>query len=151
MIHALKIDPQYFEAVRSGKKRFELRKDDRDFRVGDYLALNEWDDRYTGRTELVKVTYIMNPNDIMTCQGNYALLSIEPCKPFDTVEEGMNNAPTVDAEPVKYGKWVDKCVRDWRCSECNCEIQKIRHVDGYCYNDLPNYCPNCGAKMDKDG
>ena len=62
----------------------------------------------------------------------------------------INNAPTVDAEPVKHGKWVDKCVRDWRCSECNCEIQKIRHVDGYCYNDLPNYCPNCGAKMDEE-
>lgn len=78
MIHALKIYPEYFEAVRLGKKRFELREDDRGFHVGDYLALNEWDGRYTGRAELVKVTYIMNPNDITTCYGGYVLMSIEP-------------------------------------------------------------------------
>lgn len=33
MIHALKIYPEYFEAVRIGEKRFELRDNDRDFRV----------------------------------------------------------------------------------------------------------------------
>lgn len=75
MIHALKILPEYFEAVRNGRKTFELRNNDRDFRVGDYLALNEWDgDHYTGRTELVEVTYMMNPNDIMTCPGHFVLL-----------------------------------------------------------------------------
>ena len=53
MIHALKIDPIYFDEVRNGNKRFELRNNDRDFHVGDYLALNEWDDDvYTGRTDL---------------------------------------------------------------------------------------------------
>ena len=48
---------------------------------------------------------------------------------------------------IKKGKWIDKCVRDWRCSKCGCDIQKIRKVDGYCYDDLPNYCPDCGAEM----
>ena len=55
-------------------------------------------------------------------------------------------APTID--PVKHGRWVDRGVRDWCCSECNAEIQKVRHVDGYYYKDLPKYCPYCGAKMD---
>lgn len=77
MIHALKIQPQYFEVVRSEVKTFELRKNDRDFHVGDFLALNEWDgDHYTGRTELMEVTYMMNPNEIMTCPGNFVLLGI---------------------------------------------------------------------------
>ena len=35
----LKILPEYFEAVKSGKKTFELRKNDRDFCVGDILIL----------------------------------------------------------------------------------------------------------------
>ena len=36
MIHALKTLPEYFEAVLENKKTFELRKNDRDFKVGDY-------------------------------------------------------------------------------------------------------------------
>lgn len=87
MIHALKIDPIYFDEVRNGNKRFELRNNDRDFHVGDYLALNEWDGMYTGRSELVKVTYMLNPNDIMTCQGNFVVMSIERCGSYDTIKE----------------------------------------------------------------
>lgn len=88
MIHALKILPDYFRAVREGKKRFELRRNDRDFRVGDYLALNEWDgESYTGRTELVMVTYMLNPNDFMTCQGDYAVMSIVKCGAYDSKRE----------------------------------------------------------------
>ncbi len=87
MIHALKIDPIYFDEVRNGNKRFELRNNDRDFHVGDYLALNEWDGMYTGRSELVKVEYMMNPNDIMPCPGNYAIMSIRLCGAFDRTRE----------------------------------------------------------------
>lgn len=87
MIHALKIDPIYFDEVRNGNKRFELRNNDRDFRVGDYLALNEWDGMYTGRSELVKVTYMLNPNDIMTCQGNFVVMSIERFGSYDNFKE----------------------------------------------------------------
>lgn len=88
MIHALKTQPEYFEEVRSGRKQFELRENDRDFHVGDYLALNEWDgNRYTGRTELVRVTYMLNPNDVMTCQGGFAVLSILKVEGFDRRDE----------------------------------------------------------------
>ena len=91
MIHGLKIRPKYFDAVRSGEKTFELRQNDRDFRVGDYLALNEWDgESYTGRTELVKVTYMLNPNDFMTCRGGYVVMSIEKCGAYDSTREDDN-------------------------------------------------------------
>ena len=56
----------------------------------------------------------------------------------------IEHAPTIEAEPVRHGRWVDKMVRDWHCSECG----KKASFDGYCYDDKPNYCPNCGAKMD---
>lgn len=41
MTHELKILPEYFEAVASGCKQFEIRKNDRDYKVGDQLILRE--------------------------------------------------------------------------------------------------------------
>ena len=65
MVHALKIYPEYYEAVKSGKKPFEVRKNDRDFKVGDILALNEFDPlegekgQYTGRATFQRISYIL--------------------------------------------------------------------------------------------
>jgi hypothetical protein len=46
MTHELKTDAAVFQAVREGKKTYEIRKNDRNFRVGDELWLKET--RYTG-------------------------------------------------------------------------------------------------------
>ena len=57
----------------------------------------------------------------------------------------IEKVPTIDPESLRpKGRWVDHMVRDWRCSECGEKIHKVRNVDGYCYDDKPNYCPNCG-------
>nr|DAJ14158.1 MAG TPA: activating signal cointegrator [Podoviridae sp. ctJ6o53] len=99
MIHALKTLPEYFEAVRNGDKTFELRKNDRNFKVGDYLALNEWDGKkYTGRSQLVKVRYILDPNEVMNCAAGYVIMRIAPApgvssavtNPFDNERKGGN-------------------------------------------------------------
>lgn len=59
MTHELKIQPEYFEAVRAGAKTFEIRFDDRGFSVGDELHLREWKDgTYSGRGVRKTVTYI---------------------------------------------------------------------------------------------
>lgn len=63
MIHAKKILPEHFEALRSGVKPFELRREEAgepQYAVGDYLALNEFDpekERYTGRALVYKIRY----------------------------------------------------------------------------------------------
>lgn len=40
--HELKIDIKYFDDVKNGKKNFEIRKNDRDFQVGDILELRAY-------------------------------------------------------------------------------------------------------------
>lgn len=55
-------------------------------------------------------------------------------------------APTVDAEPVRHGKWIELVVAEtdtgrlihWSCSECAIVVD----------HNTDNYCPNCGARMD---
>lgn len=41
MKHILKTDPEVFKAMEEGRKNFEIRFDDRDFKVGDQLHLLE--------------------------------------------------------------------------------------------------------------
>ena len=63
MIHELKIWPEYYKAVRDGRKTFEIRNNDRNFKIGDYLTLKEYDPEtanYTGEELTVSVPYIMD-------------------------------------------------------------------------------------------
>ena len=56
-----KIWPEYFEAVVSGKKKYELRLNDFEVNEGDTLLLEEWNPQtqeYTGRAIKKKVTYV---------------------------------------------------------------------------------------------
>lgn len=56
-----KIHPIYFDAIVSGKKKYELRLNDFDVQEGDVLLLEEWDPdikKYTGRSIKKRVTYV---------------------------------------------------------------------------------------------
>ena len=56
--HLLKILPEYFVVVASGVKKFEIRKADRKFNVGDTVCLQEWNESYTGRSINVEIIYV---------------------------------------------------------------------------------------------
>lgn len=61
MRHELKCLPEYFVHVASGDKTFEIRKNDRNFEVGDRLRIREWEPNvpdYTGRECIRVVTYM---------------------------------------------------------------------------------------------
>ena len=81
--HELKVWPSYFEAIVDGRKRFELRKNERDFAVGDTLRLREFQPdngfgggSYTGRTTDVRVTYIAQ--GVFDLPLHMCVMSIEP-------------------------------------------------------------------------
>lgn len=60
-VHKLKTWPVYFEAVKAGIKRFEIRNNDREFRAGDWVVLQEWDpdgEEYTGREIDTRIIYV---------------------------------------------------------------------------------------------
>ena len=66
-VHDLKIWRRWFMDAVTGAKSFEVRRNDRDFHVGDILRLWEYDEvewRMTGRTTTVEVVYMTNLTDI---------------------------------------------------------------------------------------
>lgn len=78
MIHQLKTTPPYFTDVTSGDKTFEVRRNDRNYKVGDFLELNEYTDgAETGRCCIVRVCYILDTPEY--CKDGYVILGIEPC------------------------------------------------------------------------
>lgn len=60
--HQLKCWPEFFGAIQRGEKRHDLRRNDRNFKVGDMIELWEFDPKlgegFTGLTQDVRITYI---------------------------------------------------------------------------------------------
>ncbi len=76
MLHELKILPRYFNAVIRGYKTFEVRKNDRNFRKGDFIILREWNGiDYTGHEFAGRITYVLK--DKKYVKEGYVIFSFE--------------------------------------------------------------------------
>lgn len=66
----------------------------------------------------------------------------------DVVTPIVVSQPTVDAVPVRHGRW-----RNYEgmltCSECGMEFYD--DIMEYCGDHVPKFCPDCGARMDGKG
>lgn len=55
------------------------------------------------------------------------------------------NTLLMDAREEKHGKWIgidDYPHETWECDQCGCIYEEMPSW-------TPNYCPNCGARMEE--
>lgn len=77
--HALKILPKYFNDLKNGKN-FELRKDDRNYKVGDKLVLYVYDEdagRYTGEYVTKTIAYVLRDCGKYGLKKGYCILALK--------------------------------------------------------------------------
>lgn len=76
--HDLKTWPEFFEAVATGQKTFEVRKNDRDYQRGDVLMLHEWEPEqgYTQRWLRCRVAYVLH-GPAFGIEAGFCVMSIK--------------------------------------------------------------------------
>jgi hypothetical protein len=77
--HELKSWPGQFQAMWTGLKRTEFRRDERGYQLGDQLELREWDptrQEYTGFRLTARVTHLVRGPELEVPAG-FVVLSIE--------------------------------------------------------------------------
>ncbi|UNM95697.1 DUF3850 domain-containing protein [Ignatzschineria rhizosphaerae] len=77
-IHYLKVDPIFFKAIQEGKKHFELRKNDRNFKVNDYVILQEFNEKLTGWSIAAQINFILE--DYAGLEEGYVILNLNDVK-----------------------------------------------------------------------
>lgn len=79
-VHDLKVWPEYFNDLSKNRKPFELRRQDRDYRVGDYLRLTPHEPRMPktdfGKSAILKVTYILADAPAMGLKPGFCILGL---------------------------------------------------------------------------
>jgi len=94
-IHQKKIALQWYELRLKGLKDWEIRKNDCDYQVGDYMVLKEYDEnQYTGREMVVIITNVANdvpylPDDVVVLSTKEVALS-ERLMVYREVANGRN-------------------------------------------------------------
>lgn len=131
--HELRIFPEFFSAVCTGVKRAELRKNDRDYRVGDILHLLETPRgscHSTGEFINATITHIADVGEWMP---GYVLLSVkrETVDSEPIVMDGLVKAVEFyeqvkrENPPVETGAWKDSV--DWVLKEaCRAAMLQLR-------------------------
>lgn len=74
-VHDVKLGTTFFDDVKTGRKTFELRKNDRGYKEGDTIVLHEYKDgTTTGRTITKKIVYILE--DFTGLEDGYCILGL---------------------------------------------------------------------------
>lgn len=99
-LHRLKLSLDYYDDVMSGAKNFEVRKNDRDYQVGDLIeflpsergvALPKCDDR------IFLITYMLSSSQFDAIKDGYVVLGI--CEIREAKPEVRNNNESEEVAP----------------------------------------------------
>lgn len=120
-VHELKTWPEFYEEVASGRKPFEIRLNDRDFREGDVLYLRKYhpDTRvYSGQYCYREVTYLTDWGQ----KPNHVVMGLKQTPPFDN-EEIDKEIARLD-EQIRVVEAVEKGAEweQYHCSDGKHEI-----------------------------
>lgn len=85
--HAVKCWVEFFEPISDGRKTFDIRRDDRDYQVGDQIVLLEYKHgigTYTGREVACDITYVARGKkfEVFGLQSGHAILAISRSMPL---------------------------------------------------------------------
>lgn len=79
-MHELKTWPEPFDAMHAGRKMFEFRKHDRDYRVGDQILSRRFDPNtkdYTGECDRFEITFMLVAGQYGVPDG-FCVIGVKP-------------------------------------------------------------------------
>ena len=106
----------------------------------EYIDKSALYEKIAQLAELARNRYLETPSSSL-CHSRYMTQLNERT----ALKHIIADFPSADVAPVRYGHWntinliTTGLPWKYRCSDCGCP-QEYAH----------NYCPNCGAKMDKE-
>lgn len=108
-VHDVKLGTTFFDDVKTGRKTFELRKNDRGYKEGDTIVLHEYKDgTTTGRTITKKIVYMLE--DFTGLEDGYCILGLGEAA--ETLQEAAAVAADYIDNPVMdYGAQEEKDVQ----------------------------------------
>lgn len=100
-VHDVKLGATFFDDVKTGRKTFELRKNDRGYKEGDTIVLHEYKDgATTGRTITKKIVYMLE--DFTGLEDGYCILGLGEAA--ETLREAAAGAGQyADNRTLQYG------------------------------------------------
>ncbi len=80
MNHNLKIEQVYLDNLLSGKKKCEVRINDRDYQVGDTLTFTNYDRNFMpeGSYPALCIFIVTHIHSVLGLDRSYVVLSVEP-------------------------------------------------------------------------
>jgi len=130
-VHRLKTWPGFFDDVVSGRKTFEIRANDRGFKVGDEWIAEEWDPAtkaYTGRRcSPLTITYVTPPcpellGDLCGFSFEKSRNVTKPIDPPAPVTDQSGGVTEKVSAPAVPQPGVQMCPGDGSCGATECGL-----------------------------
>ena len=100
----------------------------------------------TDRTEGIKSMRLIDADELKAVYIPSEIEGFEKMMvPVEVVLQNIDDTPTVDAVPVKHGRWIYH-IDDLFPAESTQECDQCHEEQPLTCGD--NFCPNCGARMD---